>query len=306
MKRNPSRVRRSIHGPRPIEDLSATFQRPYGKPKALTDRYDECRPEEIERLLCKPETEFGWSDFQTLFRVGVAPATYEEGLYFLPAAFGFLRRNPDGDGVHCVADVLWFLSEYAARLRADGLLETSRGEVQALLAERTARFVVVHRDHGQARQMGQDRDRYASVEGSELVCHTLEALLRFETLGAWATEFLADLGQSRNEPRKSAWYLECVKDARHWALFRSRAESARIPPWEGASAAAGARLHELWKQLHERGQIHALPQALEPESSELELHAAVIRRSGALFDDHATYWESLFAKLGLADGSHGA
>lgn len=61
------------------------------------------------------------------------------------------------------------------------------------------------------------------VEDCQLVCDTLETLLRFETLRAWAGEFLGGLSQSQNEPLKSAWFLECVAHARGWVFFQGKA-----------------------------------------------------------------------------------
>jgi hypothetical protein len=91
--------------------MKSRFKSLYGRLRTLTDRYGECNTEAITRLLRKPETELGWNDFNLLFRAGVAPASYAEGVYFLPEGFAFLHRNPNGDAVNCVADVIWFLSE---------------------------------------------------------------------------------------------------------------------------------------------------------------------------------------------------
>jgi hypothetical protein len=186
--------------------MNSRFKTLYRKPKTLTDRYDECQPDAVARLLAKPEAELDWNDFNMLFRAGVAPATYEEGLYFLPAAFAFLRRRPSADVVDCLADVVWFVSEHAARLDGDGLLADCRAEILALLTERTRQFAVVHWDRETNRQMGRNRDHYDYVEDSQVVCGTLRALLEFKTLRAWAEEVLTSLSRAEGEPVKSPWY----------------------------------------------------------------------------------------------------
>ena len=276
------------------------FKTLYGKPRTLTDRYDECSEEATARLLGKPEAELDWNDFNTLFRVGVAPATYEEGLYFVPDALAFLQRSPSDEGVNCVADVMWFLSEYAGPLEKDGLLNGCREQVLALLRERTAQFVVVHWDREMNRAKGFDRDHSDYVEDSQLICHTLEALLRFETLASWALEFLRTLGQAENEPLKSAWFLECVADARRWAFFRGKAErpDTTLVPEELGDAMP--ELRSLWAEFQARGFVRDCPEELAPDRTLLERHAQVVRRSGELFAKHPTYWADRFAKLGLS------
>jgi hypothetical protein len=142
--------------------METRFKMLYGKPKMLTDRYDECRSAAIERLLRTPEAEFGWDDFGTLFRASVAAASYEEGVFLLPEAFAFRRRYPSGDAVDCVADVIWFRSEHAARLEKDGLLPECQEQVLGLLKGRTAQFVVIHWDREKNRQVGFERDVQSS------------------------------------------------------------------------------------------------------------------------------------------------
>lgn len=297
---NLGNPRAGLRAQEQLATMKSRFRSLYGKPKTLTDRYDECSDAAIARLLGKPEPELGWNDFNMIFRVGVAPATYEEGLYFLPAALAFLRRPANPDAVDCIADVLWFISEHAARLERDDLLSECHDQVLALLHERTAQFVVVHWDREQNRQMGRDRDHYDYVEDSQLVCDTLEALLRFETLGTWAAEFLGSLGSAEHEPLKSAWFLECVEDARGWSMFRRKTDPLGTTMASEKVFAAMPELRSLWAEFQKRGFVKELPDFLAPEPSVLERHAAVIRNSGDLFTRHPTYWADLLEKLSLA------
>jgi hypothetical protein len=49
--------------------MTRQFKSLFGKPKTLTDRYDECRPESIARLLPEPKTELNWNDFNYMKRL---------------------------------------------------------------------------------------------------------------------------------------------------------------------------------------------------------------------------------------------
>lgn len=298
-KKPSSKVHVGLPGCSTDSPITRRFKTLYGKPKKLTDLYDECCPEAIARLLLKPEADLNWNDFNMLFRVGVAPVTYEEGLYFLPAAFAFLRRSKWEDIVDCLADVIWFVSEHATRLEKDGLLSECREQVMALLQERTAQFVVAHWDREKNRQMGRDREHYDYVVNSELVFDALEALYRFKTLGGWADEFVGTLSQAQHEPLKSAWFLQCVADAKGWVFFRGKADPpATTAPVEWLLTAM-PQLRELWEGFQKRGMVHNCPSQLEPERALLEYHADVIRAAGDPFDKHPTYWADLFRKLGL-------
>jgi hypothetical protein len=280
--------------------MTRRFKTLYGKPRTLTDRYDECRPEAVTRLLLKPEAELNWRDFNLLFRAGVAPATYEEGLYFIPTAFAFLRGSRWQEVLDCLADVIWFVSEYAARLEKDGLLSECREQLLSLLRERVAQFVVIHLDCEKNLQMGRDRDYYDYVENSELVSQTLEALYRFQTLRGLADEFVGVLSQAQGEAVKSAWFLQCVADSRGWLFFRGKADPPATTAVAERLCTVMPELRGVWQEVQKRGFVKNCPGQLEPERGLLEHHAVVIRNSGDLFAKHSTYWADMFRRLGLA------
>lgn len=287
--------------------MKSRFKSLYGKPKTLTDRYDECRPEVIADLLAKPEAQLGWNDFNLLFRAGVAPASYEEGVCFLPEAFAFLRRNPSEDGINCVADVMWFISEYAERLRRNGLLDDCREEVRTLLAEQTREFVILHWDRATSPEMCGMLDHRDHVR-NDLPWHTLEALLRFRTLGAWAEEFLDTLLTARGEPLKSAWFLELGRHASSWLFFKGTTgppSAERVFVEQQIQALPG--LAGVWEELQRRGVVQEYPAQLTREPALLEYHSSVVRSSGELFTKHPTYWRDLFRTLRLVEaaGPHG-
>ena len=204
------------------------FRTLYGRPRTLADPYDEANEAATARVLGRADGELTWNDFNLLYRVGVASASYEEGLWFLPAALAFLRRHPNPHAFDCVADVIWFVSEHAGRLEQDGLLTVCAVEVEALLAERTRAFVLVEPEPESGPATGAAR-RWAYVEDADLVHECVGALQRFCTLESWAAAFLRRLGESVGEPVKSAWYIDGLAKA-HWAgLFRFLTEPGDFP-----------------------------------------------------------------------------
>jgi len=278
--------------------VNSRFKTLYGKPKTLSDPYDECRPEAAAQLLQKPEPELGWRDFNTLYLVGLAPATYEEGLYFLPEAFAFLRRNPDEEAVHCVADIIWFVSEYAEPLAQDELLDDCWDQVRAFLAEQTSEFKVLHWDKTTCPERCGHREYIDYVVNSQSVDQTIEALLRFKTLRTWGTEFLAALMGAKENPLKSAWYLARVHCTSKWIFFKPRGEPSPertfVEQQIKAVPAVGAAFSEAQARFTQE-----YPDEVAPWRSVLEYHASVVRNAGVLFTSHPTYWRDLFNKLGL-------
>lgn len=274
------------------------FRNLYGRPRTLTDPYDEVSEAAAVRILGREDGELTWDDFNLLYRVGVAPATYEEGLWFLPAALAFLRRNPNPHAVDCIADVIWFVSEHAVRLEQDGMLATCAAEVQAVLTERTRSFVVVEPEPAAEPPAGAARRR-AYVEDADLVHECVGALQRFCTLEAWAAAFLLRLGASRDEPVKSAWYLDCLAKA-HWGgLFRDPSAPGVRPPGVNAICTAFPELGGLWEEFERRGMIRDRPAVLNPGQNELARHAATVRSAGTMYDGHRAFWDERFRELGL-------
>ena len=174
-------------------------------------------------------------------------------------ALAFVRRSPSDDGVNCVADVIWFLSEQ------DGLLGECREQVLALLRERTSWFGVIHWDREKNRQMGRDRDHYDYVEDSQLVCHTVEALVRFQILASWALEFMKALGQAEHEPLKSAWFLECVAQTRRLAFFRGKEDPPGTTRLSEELCDAMPELRGMWAGFQQRGFGRDYPAELAPD-----------------------------------------
>ncbi len=205
----------------------------------------------------------GWRDYFWIFAVGVAPVTYEEGLFFLPDAFDCLRQNTDGDGIQIDSGVIWFISHHADRLKADGLLAACQGEVDRCFAHWTRQFVVIHFDQAACEAKGWRLKRFNIVEDSQVLCETIEALVQWETNRAWGESFIARLAESENDPLQSAWFLEYAHEATCW------------------------------------GEFHQYPENLGRERALLERHARIVLESKELFDVHPTYWEDVFDGLNL-------
>jgi hypothetical protein len=284
--------------------MDQRFKSLYGKPRTLSDPYDELDAKTHARLLKKPEQELEWCDFRTLYLVGVAPASYEEGVYYLPEAFACLCRKPNTNAVDCVSEIVWFISEHAARLEKDGLLSDCQAQLSSLVRERLRQFVVVHWDREKNRQMGFDREYKDYVEDCQLVCATLEPLLRFKTLAHWAREFVDTLKCAEDDALKSAWFLTLVRESSTW-LF--------LTPI-GKPTARRVRIEEKLKEVEENFLTHAIrgsiakaqqrlsyvcPPELAADHAVLNYHADVVRESGALFASNPTYWRDLFQELGL-------
>ncbi len=198
---------------RPVPDHDPRFKSLYGKPKAFSDPYNEC-PAEIQReLLGKKPDQMGWRDFAQIFEAGVAPATYEEGLYFLPEAFDCLRRNIDGDGIQIDSAVVWFLSHHTARLKTDNLLAACRDEVDRCFAHWTRHFFVTHFDQAACEAKGWRLKRYNIVKDSQVLSETIQSLEWHETHRGWGESFIAQLAGSENDPLRSAWFLEYAHEA---------------------------------------------------------------------------------------------
>ena len=273
------------------------FKTLYGKPKTLSDPYDECGSEGAYRLLETPESDLGWKDFNALYRAGVAPASYEEGLYFLPEAFSFMRRNLNEEATNCVADIVWFVSEYADRLAKDGLLHECGHEVRAFLTEQTSEFKILHWDKTTFPERCGQREYIDHVVSSQSVDDTVEALLRFKTLRSWATEFLGSLMAAKADPLRSAWYLTLVQCSSIWIFFKTRGEPSperTFVEQQIKATAAGSALSEAQARFTQER-----PHELAPGRSMLEYHAFVVRNAAALFLSHPTYWSDVFRKLGL-------
>ncbi|HTH46516.1 MAG TPA: hypothetical protein VMB21_03300 [Candidatus Limnocylindria bacterium] len=195
-----------------MPDNDPRFKSLYGKPTAFSDPYGEC-PAEIQReILGKKPEQMGLRDFSEIFAVGVAPATYEEGLYFLPEAFDCLRRNIDGDGIQIDSAVVWFLSHHADRLKTDNLLAACRNEMERCFAHWTHQFFVTHFDRAACEAKGWRLKRYNIVSNSQVLNETIEALERHETHRAWGESFIAQLAGSENDPLRSAWFLEYARE----------------------------------------------------------------------------------------------
>ena len=283
--------------------MNSRFKTLYGKPKTLSDRHHEISAEEAAELLRKPEAELGCDDFYVLFQASTAAASYEEGVYFLPEAFAFLRRNPNEDGVECVADVIWFISEYAERLHRDGLLDECREQIRTLLAEQTREFVILPWDQATNPEPRETQDHCENLKNSPLVEGTLEALLRFGRLGTWAEEFLATLLIAQEEPVKSAWFLALAGPASCWILFQGCFGGSAETPLVEAQTESMPSLAAIWNEWERRAAVQKHPAQWTSESALLKYHAGVIRKSGDLFTLDPTYWAGLLRTLGLAEST---
>jgi len=105
------------------------------------------------------------------------------------------------------------------------------------------------------------------------------------------------LWQAANDPVKSAWFLECVAEARTWVFFRGRDDPPGSTRMAEEMNNAMPQLRGLWADFQERGFVQDCPSALAPDAALIARHANVILNSGDLFAKTPTYWSDLLEKL---------
>ncbi|XAM00002.1 hypothetical protein OT109_01175 [Phycisphaeraceae bacterium D3-23] len=190
------------------------------RPSKLSDPFQDHGDQYTRALLSKPDHQLTWSDYQSLLGPFLPAGTYEESVYFLPLAFDLLLAEKD-PGYELDVSVVWFVSEYADQLKADGILEACRNRICELLAHWTATFVVHHTDQATCREKGWNLDYADHVQHVEAICECTSSLIRFTRHADLAVGFYQDLAQSDNAPVKAAWLLE---------LSRAQACSIKNPP----------------------------------------------------------------------------
>jgi hypothetical protein len=183
---------------------------PYPRPQKLSDPGYDFRPDSLRALLAVPDEKLEWHHYKDFLGPFLPAGTYEESVYFLPGAFKMLQEEQE-HGLDLTTSVIWFASENAAQLEADGLLESCRNEITNCLQKWTQIFEVLHFDKDACMKKEWVISYFDYVRNVEEVCETLCDLDRFEKHGDLADEFLESLVQSTATPVQSAWFLELVR-----------------------------------------------------------------------------------------------
>jgi len=180
------------------------------RPYRLSDPFSDFTPADLKRLLAVPNDKMGWSELQQLFGPFLPAGTYDESVYFLPRALEHLITH-ERDALDLGTAVIWFCSEYAERLEADHYLLDVKGRLLACLKAWTRDFRVQHYDADACARKGWRRKYFDHVLNSEVVCQSLEDLVRFERHRDLALEFFHSLSGNLAQPLAASWFLELAR-----------------------------------------------------------------------------------------------
>jgi len=291
----------------------AEFSVPYSRPASLSDPRHDWIGADLHEVLRIPDADMTWKQYRCIFQVGLPAAAYEEGVYFLPFAFEYLRNDPT-EGIECLTDVVWFVSEHAPKLEQDGVLEACRCAIHACFDEWTRDFVIHDRDRKGA-------PTCAFARNVEVVKDLLDALVCYESLADLADSLLQSLAGGQDNPIKSAWFLTIANE-----ILESKAVSCgkgaigAIEHYNEILQNTPVREHlisegldpdvlcpllqmlkankDIFKSLGEQKQAHDRENivSLISDRKLISYHAKQIRKA-RLNDETSEYWGILFKKM---------
>jgi len=194
------------------------MQVPHPRPHVLSDPFDDFTPGMLRKILATPDSELKWYDYRHLLGPHLPAGTYEETVYFLPLAFDHAHAHAD-DALELCAPLIGYCSHHATALQADGLLESCRTLLTALLHHWTRRFRVIHFDEAGCRAKGWGLRHFDYVENAQLVWDALCELVAFRYHDDLPELFVHDLSLAA-DPVQAAWLLE---------LAHQRRTASRVP-----------------------------------------------------------------------------
>lgn len=160
--------------------------------------------------------------FQTLFSPHLPAGTYEEVVYFLPAAIRFLfdrRENFD----EMARAVIGWVALNTANLEADGLLVPARENLLACLGEWTGDF------HIELEGFSEWRCALGAPRNSRVVTECLVEMSKYEVFVDLATRFLRELSYRSSPPFQLAWFLELSLALVPQSRFLASARAIPLP-----------------------------------------------------------------------------
>ena len=246
-----------------ISQFQTPFHVAYPRPSRLSNPYQEYSSDITRAIVAKADVQLVWSDFQVILGPYFPAGTYEESAYFLPLAFNYIVGH-DGDALDLVTSIIWFVSEFADRLQADGLLPGSRGRVSDCFQMWTSRFDVVHLDTAACRAKGWRSTYFDHVKNVEVVCEGTYDLVRFKRHADLAEDFFHSLASHGSDPVKAAWFLE---------MSRSCTDVYHPPE-------------------------HAAIRKLLGDATLIRSAASVVQSSLVASELSPTYWKDTFAAVG--------
>ena len=237
----------------------------YPRPSRLSDPHHDFSKRLTRAILVKPDSELAWYDFKSILGPYFPAGTYEESVYFLPLALEYIISHDPGE-LELVTPIVWFISEYADRLAADGLLPGARGRVSECFERWTSRFDVIHFDHDACRANGWSLTYLDYVKNVEVVCQGMCDLVRFVRHADLAEDFFRSLADHGSDPVKAAWFLE---------MSRSRTDVYQPPE-------------------------HPAIRELLGDENLIRSAASVVQSSLVASERSPTYWRDTFAAVGVA------
>lgn len=239
----------------------------YPRPSRLSNPDHEYSDDFTNAMLAKRDSEFEWKDFKHFLGPYHLAGTYEQSVYFLPLSLKYIVTH-DEDALDLITSIVWFISEYADPLAADGLLVGARGRVSECFEIWTSRFDVIHFDQTACQAKGWRRLTYFDyVKNVEVICEGTCDLVRFDRHADLAVDFFRSLADHCSDPIKAAWFLE---------MSRSQTD-VYYPP------------------------EHPAIRELLGDKNLIRSAASVVQSSLVAAERSPTYWRNTLAAVGVAE-----
>lgn len=202
---------------------------PHKRPLRFSDPFHDFDEVSLRELIETPDSEMTGCHYQQILGPFLPAGTYEESVYFLPAAFDWLVAN-SGDSLDLVTPVIWFCSEYCSDLQRDGALDSCRQRLSACLSEWTCRFEVRHFDAADCAAKGWRRTYFDYVLMSETLCEATSDLVRFETHADIAFDFYRHLSSSCASVSEAAWHLDLAAAYTRQEIYSPPSDDRVVTP----------------------------------------------------------------------------
>lgn len=187
--------------------LAEAIKDKFQKPTTLSDPYDDFPQDILSQLVEKSVSELHWVDFNRLFGPYLPAGTYQEVMFYLPAAFQYLQSCEE-EALDSVTAVFGFCSKNDDTLKRDGLKVLVETEISTCLTHWVRKFEIIHYDQQACREKGWKRDYFNYVSCSELVAEATSDLVEFSAFADLAVHFYQSLANHISDPTKAAWLLE--------------------------------------------------------------------------------------------------
>jgi len=178
------------------------------RPKSLSDPYHDYGPKTLEELLLTKDEDFGFVEYSMLFGPNLPAGTYDEVVYFLPAAIEFLK-NLGSDCLEVLDAIVGFCSINKALLEDDGYLLLVENKIFQCLTAWVEEFNIIHFDREACKEKGWGLEYLDIIENSEYVIEMISELIKFRAFEDIAYKFVHFLTDNLNNKVMASWFLEC-------------------------------------------------------------------------------------------------